>query len=93
MVIESYPRAAMISAVKVLPIEHQPLIVGFPCDQSCLSLFGIIFEHDLRQIQIEIVADALGTTIFRNNCCEKILLSIFNARDYVPDKPSREETT
>ena len=38
----SYPWAAMISAVKGFPIEHQPLIVGFPSDQSFLSLFGII---------------------------------------------------
>src|ERR1700727_1873938 len=34
----------MISAVKALPIEHQPLIVGLPWDQSCLSLFGVIFR-------------------------------------------------
>src|SRR6516225_4153799 len=49
----------MISAVKALPIEHQPLIVGFPWDQSCLSLFRIISEHHLRQFHIEIVADTL----------------------------------
>src|ERR1700679_816419 len=49
----------MISAVKALPIEPQPLIVGLPCDQSCLSLFGVMSEHYLRQFHIEIVADAL----------------------------------
>src|SRR5712691_10013313 len=59
MVTESYPWAAMISAVKALPIEHQPLIVGLPWDQSCLSLFGVISEHHLCQFHIETVADAL----------------------------------
>src|SRR5271157_729507 len=49
----------MISAVKALPIEHQPLIVGFPWNQSCLSLFGIISEQHLRQFHVEIVADPL----------------------------------
>jgi hypothetical protein len=61
----------MISAVKGLPIEHQPLIVGFPCDQSCLSLFGIISEHHLRQFHIKIVADAVDLAAIGNNCCKK----------------------
>ncbi|MDA9494827.1 hypothetical protein XI08_38320 [Bradyrhizobium sp. CCBAU 11361] len=83
----------MISAEKGFPIEHQPLIVGRACDPSSLSLFGIISEHHLRQFQIERVADVVDVAVDSNNCCEKMWLSIFNARGYVPHKSSREETT
>ena len=34
--------AAMISAVKGLPMLHQPLIVGFPSAQSAFNRFGIM---------------------------------------------------
>jgi hypothetical protein len=40
MVMLSKPCAAVISAVKGLPMLHQPFTAGLPPSQSCFSRFG-----------------------------------------------------
>src|SRR5260221_5028352 len=49
----------MISAVKALPMEHQPLIVGLPSAHSDLSLLAIISENNLGKFDVEVIANAL----------------------------------
>src|SRR5258708_1345448 len=53
----------MISAVNGLPIESQPLIVGRPSAQICLSAFLIKVassEPDLRKLGVEVVTDTFA---------------------------------
>src|SRR4051794_6227767 len=53
----------MISAVNELPIESQPLIVGRPSAQLCLSSFLIkaaSSEHNLGKLGVEVVTDTFA---------------------------------
>jgi hypothetical protein len=61
-------------------------------DSSTFGIEEISHRSPQRPVSTDFMA-AHDAAAVGNTCCEKIVLSIFNARGYVAHKESREEIT